>query len=499
MNTRRISCVLVLLVTAGLGLMGPAAAQEESTPADIQALVDGGYLPSADGSVVARNDQERIDLSGEDNQIQWTWAVGKDNHTSFVLKTTVAWGPGDPEDACGFIFRQRDEDDFYVVLIDRNGKITFDRLEDNRWQTDTVVSGRGSINTDAQGSNGLLLLASETSFEVFINDQHAARFHDTTYDTGQVALAMVTYEHSDATDCLFQDTWLWEPTRTPLGQPAAGRPASGSASTVQLTAYDAPVREAISELESLGIVPVGGSEIFREPYAFFEGTGNWFTPLASHRPFTHIVMAGTLNLRAGNTSAVETCGLLARIVQGSTSTASTFLEVALDNAGRLFVADTVDGETTTLHQATGEVELGVPHHLLFTLLRDKVTVYLDGRGVLQDVPVQERAGTYGIALRSKDANARCEGTNIWAWEVDQVVNFGDQCGVRAAGTVNLRSGPATSFERAGMLEAGQTAIVTGQATDGEGFVWWQLESGSWVRSDVVSTGGNCTHVPQVTP
>jgi hypothetical protein len=268
---------------------------------------------------------------------------------------------------------------------------------------------------------------------------------------------------------------------------------------VQLTAYDGPVDEAITELERLGLVPAGGSEIFSEPYAFFEGTGNWFTPLASHRPFTHVVMAGTLNLRAGNTSALETCGLLVRIVQGSTSTVGTFLEVALDNTGRLFVADRVEGENSTLNQATGVVELGVPHHLLFTVLRDKVTVYLDGRRVLEDVPVQERAGTYGIALMSKDANARCEGTDIWAWEVDQVVEFGEQCGVRATGAVNLRSGPATSFERAGMLEAGQTAIVTGQATDAEGFVWWQLESGSWVRSDVVGMAGNCTHVPQVMP
>jgi hypothetical protein len=498
MTTRLTSCVVAMLLAAGIGLAGPAAAQEGPPPADIQALVDGGYLPSADGSMVAQSEQERIDLSGKDNQIQWTWAVGKDNHTSFVMKSTIFWGPGDPEDACGFVFRQRDEDNFYLVLIDRNGKITFDRLEDNRWRADTVVSGR-NINTDAQGSNELLLLASGTGFEVFVNGQHAARFHDTTYETGQVALAMVTYEHSDTTECLFRDTWLWEPAMTLASQPATGRPASSSVPAAQLAAYDRPLNEAISELETLGIVPAGGSEIFREPYAFFEGTGSWFTPLASHKPFTHIIMGGSLNLRAGNTSGLETCGLLARIAPSSGSTTTTFLEVALDNSGRLFAVDTVNGEVSTVRIASGEVELDVPHHLLITVLRDKATVYLDGRRVLQDVPVQERAGTYGIALHSEDAGARCEGTDIWGWEVDDVVDFGEQCGVRAASTVNLRSGPGTRFERAGALETGQTALVTGQTTDAEGFVWWQLESGSWVRSDVVGTGGSCAHVPQVTP
>jgi uncharacterized protein YgiM (DUF1202 family) len=498
MNTRLLYSLIALVLTAGIVWMGPAAAQDELAPAEIQGLVDGGYLPSANGSVVARSAQERIDLSGMDDQIQWTWSVGRDNHASFVIKTTVTWGPGDPEDACGFVFRLRDDENFYLVMINQNGKVTFDKLEDNRWRANSVVSGRGSINTDAQAANELLLLASDSTFEVFVNGQHATQFHDTAFDTGQVGLAMITFDRSDATECLFEDTWLWEPARTGSGQPAAGRPASGSAGAEQLTSYDRPVNEAIAELEQLGIIPAGGSEIFREPYAFFEGTGSWFTPLASSKPFTHIVMGGTLNLRTGNTSGIETCGLLARIVK-SPGTTTTFLEVVLDNSGRLAVADTVDGETTSFQVAAGEVELGTPHHLLFTLLRDKATVYLDGRCVLQDVAVQERAGTYGIALRSESAGARCEGDNLWAWEVDDVVDFGNQCGVRAASAVNLRSGPGTTFELAGALKAGQTSIVTGQVTDSDGVVWWRLESGSWVRSDVVSTGGNCTAVPQVTP
>ena len=498
MNTRLLCSVLALVLAAGIGLMASAAAQDELAPAEIQALVDGGYLPSADGSVVARNAQERIDLSDLDDQLNWTWAVGEDHHASFVIKTTVTWGPGDPEDACGFVFRLRDDENFYLLLINGYGKITFDRLEDNRWQADTVVSGRGTINTGAQASNELLLLASDTTFEVFVNGQHATQFHDTAFDRGQVGLAMITFDHSDATECLFEDTWLWEPAKTASGQPATGRPASGSAGAEQLTAYDRPVAEAVAELEQLGIIPTGGSEIFREPYAFFEGTGSWFTPLASSKPFTQIVMGGTLNLRTGNTSGIETCGLLARIVK-SPGTTTTFLEVVLDNTGRLMIADTVDSETLTFQVAAEEVDLGRPHHLLFTLLRDKATVYLDGRRVLQDIPVQERPGTYGIALRSEDVGARCEGDNLWGWEVDDVVDFGNQCGVRAASAVNLRTGPGTTFERAGALEPGQTSIVTGQATDSDGFVWWQLESGSWVRSDVVSTGGNCTAVPQVRP
>ena len=71
--------------------------------------------------------------------------------------------------------------------------------------------------------------------------------------------------------------------------------------------------------------------------------------------------------------------------------------------------------------------------------------------------------------------------------------------MRAPNTVNLRSGPGTENDKAGTLETGQTAFIIGQATDSDGFTWWKLESGSWVRSDVVTAGGNCANVPVLEP
>ena len=71
------------------------------------------------------------------------------------------------------------------------------------------------------------------------------------------------------------------------------------------------------------------------------------------------------------------------------------------------------------------------------------------------------------------------------------------CTVTAGQGANLRSGPGTEFARAGALAAGVSQSVTGQANGSDGFVWWKLESGSWVRSDLVQTGGDCTAVPTV--
>jgi hypothetical protein len=285
------------------------------------------------------------------------------------------------------------------------------------------------------------------------------------------------------------------------------RPDEEEATFTTLTAYDQSVEEAVAELEELGIIPSGGSEIFREPYAYFEGTGNWFIPLASYKPHTHIVMAGELTFTPGETDEVESCTFLMRIVaEGNRS--NTYLEAGLITSTfglegeTLAVNDVLDGESNwfgiipTLFQ---ELDLTGPHHFLITAFRDTVGVYLDGNLKLVVENVDEHAGTYGISLKGRGDNAKCEGRNIWGWEVDDVVAFGDQCGVVATATVNLRTGPGTTYDRAGTLDGGQTQLIVGQAEGDDGFVWWQLESESWVRSDVVTAGGQCDEVPEVEP
>lgn len=67
----------------------------------------------------------------------------------------------------------------------------------------------------------------------------------------------------------------------------------------------------------------------------------------------------------------------------------------------------------------------------------------------------------------------------------------------AAQQVNLRSGPSTDFNVVGQLAVGTTANVVGQTVGVNGVVWWVLEDGSFVRSDVVNTGGDCSAIPAV--
>jgi hypothetical protein len=73
------------------------------------------------------------------------------------------------------------------------------------------------------------------------------------------------------------------------------------------------------------------------------------------------------------------------------------------------------------------------------------------------------------------------------------------CSVSTGTNANQRSGPGTNFDLAGTLAAGVSAPVDGQATGADGFVWWRLGEGVWVRSDVVNQTGDCEGVPVVQP
>jgi hypothetical protein len=265
-----------------------------------------------------------------------------------------------------------------------------------------------------------------------------------------------------------------------------------------LTDYDATPEEAIAELQSRGLIPTGGSLVFVEDYAFFNGVGSWFFPLASRFPYPDIVMGGELTYTVDENSGFEMCTLSARIDTDSSGNAIRYLNVGLVNDGNLMIIDQYEeGSDPTFFLGTDTVALGVPHHLLILLIDDRANVYVDGEPMITDFQVVERSGTYGLGLLDAGADARCEGRNIWVYQVPSVTP--GVCTVSSSGSVNRRSGPGTAFDSPGRLESGEDAVVTGQANDTGGFIWWQLQDGSWVRNDVVEASGDCTNVPLVQP
>ncbi len=63
---------------------------------------------------------------------------------------------------------------------------------------------------------------------------------------------------------------------------------------------------------------------------------------------------------------------------------------------------------------------------------------------------------------------------------------------------NLRAAPSAASARVGVLNAGQQVQAVGWGQDSDGYTWWKLTTGQWVRADVVEWPSVCQTLPRVT-
>lgn len=63
--------------------------------------------------------------------------------------------------------------------------------------------------------------------------------------------------------------------------------------------------------------------------------------------------------------------------------------------------------------------------------------------------------------------------------------------------VNIREGAGLNAKIIGVLKVGETQAAKGKRTDKDGFTWFQLTKGGFVRSDVVKSNGNCPALPNI--
>lgn len=71
------------------------------------------------------------------------------------------------------------------------------------------------------------------------------------------------------------------------------------------------------------------------------------------------------------------------------------------------------------------------------------------------------------------------------------------CVITALNNANLRGGPGTTFDRAGSVTGGSALNADGQATSADGFTWYRLTSGEWIREDLVSEAAECASLAVV--
>jgi hypothetical protein len=268
--------------------------------------------------------------------------------------------------------------------------------------------------------------------------------------------------------------------------------SSGGNLPDELSDFDGSWQDAIAELEDEQVISSGGTLIFNENSAFFDGIGAWFTPLASRSQRRDIVMSAKLEFTSDSRD-FESCSIMARIEDSGSDIIDTFLQVGITNDGEVFWLDS-EGDDINSDSVALDLDLDEAHHIMFIAQLDSLNVYVDGELVFDDVRINERSGYFGISLLGRGAGSRCEGSNVWAYDAPAFIE--GLCEVLATGTVNKRSGPGTDFDRAGTMNGGERLEVIGQAEDDAGFIWYELDDDSWVREDVISLQGDCGDIPE---
>lgn len=283
-----------------------------------------------------------------------------------------------------------------------------------------------------------------------------------------------------------------EPTATPV----TAAPSMTIPTAPQLTNYAQGWEAAIRELLQWGMVSESGGLVFYEPAAFLGGIGRRFTPLATNRPYSNVVMAADLTFTPGNPAQVEICTLSTRIQTDTSGDGVLYLDVGFASEGSLIVLDRFSEAEVPRLQATAlGIDLTRSHHVLLWLHDEQLAVYLDGERVIDTTVISNRAGSYGITLVAHGEAARCEGENVWVYQFPAFEP--GLCTVSTTVVVNRRTGPGTAFDRAGHMPTNTPLTAVAQARGEEDYIWWQLEDGTWVREDVVNAQGSCRTLPVV--
>ncbi len=500
--------IAVVFVSVCLLPSAPAAAQD--SPELVAALLDetepeltlGELLLSEDFAsdtawetftsdfafVAVANEQLQIMVRDETT----TWSIGTDTFANSITTVEATQLSEEDNNDYGVMCRANTDGggEGYYFLISGDGFASIQLFDEG--EGDYIVLQDWTITPAIEqgtNTNRISAVCHDTYLALFVNDELVLEAEDDTFAGGTVGLSATIYEPETTMKAAFDNLEVFATTGD------AGGDLKDPQVAQTLTQHDAGWTEAVAELEQLGLIGSGGTLIFNEPLAFFDGTGSWFQALARNTSNRDVVMAATLDFTIGDPLEYEACGLLARIVTDGSDSIGTFLEVGFTNLGQVYWLDRrgdAGGDTDFLGLG---LNLGMPHHILFIAQGDLLSVYIDGELVFEDVPIESRSGSFGIALVGAGETSRCEGTDVWAYSAPAFVE--GLCEVFAANTVNQRSGPGTNNDVAGSLTAGSIVEVTGQASGGDGFTWYQLAGDVWVREDVVSVRGDCSDIPTV--
>ncbi|MBN1679445.1 MAG: hypothetical protein JW966_04085 [Anaerolineae bacterium] len=128
---------------------------------------------------------------------------------------------------------------------------------------------------------------------------------------------------------------------------------------------------------------------------------------------------------------------------------------------------------------------------------NSVTIYLDESfsGYWNEIDAVELVGKSAGAAVPDEPVAPVVPGNM----SDEALPEPVACDITTGTTVNLRIRPGAGNPQAGQIGAGSVVHASGQTAGIDGYTWWRLTNGAWVRDDVITAAPDCAALPLVDP
>jgi hypothetical protein len=242
-------------------------ANEAAFGESVQSALAQANIAPGDGFVADGMFEVIIDLTEEDETVEWDSLDGE--YADFAMGAEINWGPGATEDTCGFIFRRLDEDNYYVVEIDRTGGVWYVERSGGEWgevQGDSYLA----VRTGSKDTNQLVLSAIGDTFIVYVNGQRTVSFSDDSNTSGEVAVEMSTFDESTVTNCTFNDVWVWDLGASPGAAPTPDTPPTQPGPDTQPTKTPVPPTEVSEATSATLTINVPSANLRSGPGTDFE-------------------------------------------------------------------------------------------------------------------------------------------------------------------------------------------------------------------------------------
>ncbi len=174
-----------------------------------QKLYDEGYLTSTEGGYKRLPTYD--DSWAQINWFQWT-ATGEEPK-AFVLRTDVTWDSASLTanhdlTGCGFVFNEKDEDNYYMVYMGLDGVANIIRVKggwiDAHWHKFYKKVG------NPQGGAEFVLVVQDGNFAFLVDGEEAITVTDSKINGRMLGLTIVSGTNTDyGTHCRMEDIDLW--------------------------------------------------------------------------------------------------------------------------------------------------------------------------------------------------------------------------------------------------------------------------------------------------